>query len=312
MNLLEQTDLPFDSYQTVIELMASYPVLQFDLPKACADKMVWYLDQPEMAGEALNLIVGTWGAAPDEFKTQLVAQMQGVIDADTFVYTPERYALLVRLIAYLYHRTERQLPNREEIQLHYTKALIRLSATPETEANFEELIRRDADPLPSVLFPKSRVATSVWLLLTPLVQHMPYSKLKTSVAGWGIPSSMHRSVGQEQLQTVFGRLLPEATSPNQHAQMRRAFVNALGQLADSEDEDVVESGEFILVSFGAYIAELPKQQWHGWRQACERIWLDDSRKGTPDVDRIRSGRVRKELQRQIKRIFDDPSGNPGN
>ena len=85
--------------------------------------------------------------------------------------------------------------------------------------------------------------------------------------------------------------------PNQNAQLRRTFVNALGQLANSEDGTVVEIGNSLLSDFKTYIAGVSDQERQEWDQVCRQIWKEDSCKGTPDMDRIRSGRVRRELQR---------------
>ena len=87
--------------------------------------------------------------------------------------------------------------------------------------------------------------------------------------------------------------------------MRRNFLNALGQLADAEDEDVVELGEELFSEFSEYVASLPDEERKTWEAACQQVWVKDARKGTPDIDKIRSGKVRRTLRNQIKEIFAD-------
>jgi hypothetical protein len=96
--------------------------------------------------------------------------------------------------------------------------------------------------------------------------------------------------------------------------LRRAFVNALGQLyfaeseaeeaGDAEDEEaVINMGDTLFSEFKAYIAGVSNQERRDWEQVCDQIWRKDSRKGTQDVDQIGSGRMRRDLRRQIKVIF---------
>ncbi|MCZ6679336.1 MAG: hypothetical protein O7E52_19060 [Candidatus Poribacteria bacterium] len=305
MELLSEVDLPFATYQAIADLTFAHEFLQVDLPAVCAEKLAQFARIPDMSEPTFNLIAESWEVAPEAFKIRLTSEMQSVVGAEGFTYTPERYALLLRFIDYVYHVTDHLPADRESIQLHYLKALIRLSHTPELEESLYTLVRRETGPLHNILLPKPRVALSVWWLLVPLADHLPsYSKLRASVSGWKLPPVLQQSITLRQISIVFEHLLTPEGAPNQCALMRRAFVNALGQLylADSDDEAVVEMGESLLSEFKAYIAGISDAEHHDWERVCRQIWQEDSRRGTPDVDRL-PGRVRKELRRQIKEIF---------
>jgi hypothetical protein len=305
MELLNEADLSFASYRFIADVVCTHELLQGDLPAACAAKIAWFATIPEMTDEALGLIPEIWNSAPETFRIQLASEMQTVVDAENFAYTPDRYALLLGLIEYLHHVTADQIPDREDVQLHYVKAILRFSQTSELVEDLYNLVRKEGGIFSEVLLPRSRVALSVWLLLAPLAVRLPYSKLKANVDGWRLPPAAKQPVTLRQITTVFEYLLTEETTPNQYAQIRRAFINALGQLVDSEGETTIEMGESLFAEFARFIAGVSDRERRTWEQVCKQIWEEDSRRGAPDVDQIRSGQVRRLLKRRIKQIFSN-------
>ena len=314
MELLNEIDLPFAAYEAIADLTFTHQALQVDLLATCAERIAQFANVPEIADGALGFITECWESSPEGFKIRLASEMRTVVDAEAFTYTPERHALLIRLIDLVYRIGVQQLADRDSLQLHYVKALIRFSGTPELEESLYTLVHRETGPLHDVLLPRACVALSVWFLLAPIAQHLFGSKLKATVDDWKLPPPTQRSVTHRQISIVFDNLLTEETTPDQHAQMlRRAFINAVGQLyladaedeaADAADEDaVVEMGEDLLAEFKTYIAGVSDPERRDWERICDQVWQKDARKGTPDVDRIRSGRMRKELRRQSQEIF---------
>ena len=72
---------------------------------------------------------------------------------------------------------------------------------------------------------------------------------------------------------------------------------------DTEDEDLVRKGERILLCVKQYIVGVSDQELREWRSICQQIWLSDSRKSMPDVDRVHKD-TRKVLEEWIDDIFD--------
>jgi len=302
-DMIEEIDLPLDTFVAIMELVSSVPSLQIELPEACATKLAHFARIAGTSEAALSLIEEKWESSTDVFQSRLILEMQPVVESGNFTYTNERYELVIRFIAYI--PQGKYETDGEVLQLHYTKALMRMSNTRERLNMLYELVKADTNALNKVLLSRSRVALGLWILLAPLTQHIPYSKVKTTIDGWQFPAHPQLPVGRRQMSVVFDELLTESTSPLAQAQMRRNFLNTLGQLADAEDEEAVEVGEELLSEFNGYMMRLTAEERKTWEAACQQVWVKDARKGTPDVDKIRSGKVRRTLRNQIKEIFSN-------
>ncbi len=297
-SMIEEVDLPLDTFVAIMELVSTVPPLQIELPEACATKLARFARIAETSEAALALIDEKWENSTTGFKSTLTLEMQPVVESRDFTYTDERYQFLIRFIVYI--PQGKYETDSEALQLGYIRALMRMSNTRERLNMLYELVKTEANILNRV-----RVALGLWILLTPLAQHIPYSKVKSTTDGWQFPAHPQLPVGRQQISVVFDELLTGTTSPLAYAQMRRNFLNALGQLADAEDEDVVELGEELFSEFSEYVASLPDEERKTWEAACQQVWVKDARKGTPDIDKIRSGKVRRTLRNQIKEIFAD-------
>ena len=308
-DMIEEIDLPLQTFVAIMELVSVVPSLQIELPEVCATKLASFAKIAETSETALSLIEAKWETSTEGFKSRLALEMQPVVESGNFTYTEARYELLIRFIVYI--PRGKYETDGEPLQLHYVKALMRLSNTLERMDMLYELVKADSI-LNKVLLSRSRVALGLWILLAPLAEHIPYSKVKSTIDGWRFPAPPQLLVGRRQMSVVFDELLAVGAndraplpSPLAQAQMRRNFLNALGQLADAEEEEVVELSEELFSEFSEYAAGLPDEERKTWETACQQVWVKDAHKGTPDVDKIRSGKVRRTLRNQIKEIFLD-------
>jgi len=302
-SMIEEVDLPLDTFVAIMELVSTVPLLQLELPEACATKLARFARIDETTNVALALIDEKWESSTTGFKSTLTLEMQPVVEDKGFTYTDERYQLLIRFIVYI--PQGKYDTDGEALQLRYIKVLMRMSNTRERLDMLYELVKAETNMLNKALLPKARVALGLWMLLAPLAQHIPYSKVKSTTDGWQFPVHPQLSVGRRQMSVVFDELLTGAAPTLASTQVRRNFLNALGQLADAEDEEVVELGEELFAEFSEYVAGLPGEERKTWETACQQVWVKDARKGTPDVDKIRSGKVRRTLRNQIKEIFSE-------
>ena len=93
--------------------------------------------------------------------------------------------------------------------------------------------------------------------------------------------------------------------PNQLTQMKRAFLNAVAQLLDTQKKEVVEATHRLLQYLVRYLRGVDDAERQSWQLLSEQVWLVDAGRPTADVDRIRHLEVSKKLQQQIKQIFGD-------
>ena len=121
--LLNEIDLPFPAYQAITDLTFTHETLQVDLPAVCAERVAQFAGLPETTDVVLNLIVESWEASSEGFKIRVISEMRSLVEAKEFVYTAEHYTFLLRLISAVYHMTIEPLPDREDIQLHYSQGL---------------------------------------------------------------------------------------------------------------------------------------------------------------------------------------------
>ena len=72
---------------------------------------------------------------------------------------------------------------------------------------------------------------------------------------------------------------------------------------DTGDEEISGKGEEILLCIKQYIIGVSDQEFREWQSICQQVWLSDSRKSMPNVDRVRKA-TRKVLEEWIDDIFD--------
>ena len=72
---------------------------------------------------------------------------------------------------------------------------------------------------------------------------------------------------------------------------------------DTQDEEIIGKGEEILLCVKQYISGVSDQEFREWESICQQIWLSDSKKSMPNVERDRRT-TRKVLKEWIGDIFD--------
>ena len=149
---------------------------------------------------------------------------------------------------------------------------------------------------------KSRLILSVWSILAPIIRYIPHSKIKITVDAWQL-HTFPEEILFRSLTAVFDILLPLNFDRDRHLQICRSFINGIGQLMDTEDEEIVGKGEEILLCVKQYISGVSDQEFRELESICQQIWLSDSKKSMPNVDRVRRT-TRKILKEWIGDIFD--------
>ena len=75
------------------------------------------------------------------------------------------------------------------------------------------------------------------------------------------------------------------------------------EVINPANEEIIGKGEEILLCIKQYISGVSDQEFREWESICQQIWLSDSKKSMPNVDRVRRT-TRKVLKEWIGDIFD--------
>ena len=295
-------NLTFSAYEAIFDLMISQPALQEELPRPCAEKMMSFVSRSKDLNSALGLIVDSFRHEVEPFKAHLITLLQQELSVEDLYYAPEIYDFLLHLIEYSHQIPDTYIEDHETLQLTYVRGLLKISETQTDVDYIHSILHEQSGEFNSTLRLKSRLIISVWLILAPVIRYIPRSKIKVTVDAWQLLTSPEE-ISFRSLTAVFDILLPLDFDRNCHLQICRSFINGIGQLMDTEDEDLVRKGKRILLCVKQYIVGVSDQELREWRSICQQIWLSDSRKSMPDVDRVHKD-TRKVLEEWIDDIFD--------
>ena len=302
LDYIADSNLAFSAYEAIFDLMISQPALQKELPLPCAEKMMSFVSRSKDLNNALGLIVDSFRHEVEPFKAHLITLLQQELSIEDLYYAPEIFDFLLHLIEYSHQIPDIYIEDHEALQLTYVRGLLKISETQTDVDYIHSILHEQSGEFNSTLRLKSRLIISVWLLLAPLIQYIPHSKMKITVDAWEL-HTFPKEILFRSLTAVFDILLPLEFDRDRHLQICRSLINGIGQLMDTKDEEIVGKGKEILLCVKQYITGISDREFREWQSICQQIWLSDSRKSMPNSDRVRRS-TRKVLKEWINDVFD--------
>ncbi|MDP6747647.1 MAG: hypothetical protein QGH37_11630 [Candidatus Poribacteria bacterium] len=280
----------------------------FAVQTACIERMVIYLADESTNGPMAHLLISVWPLMSKPLRVLLVQQLPEAEAAlQNLPSTPQVYQLIVEMIPYTGLNSTPDI-----IQSALVKVALGLTQTKDQEDWLRTVLQQKA--FYQFLLPRSLWLISVWFLLRPLADLIPNSKTGQIVKALSLPHAPFPSL--PSFLFVFEHVLSSrevsegVKMPNQLTQMKRAFLNAVAQLLDTQKEEVVEATHRLLQYLVRYLRGVDDAERQSWQLLSEQVWLVDAGRPTADVDRIRHPEVSKQLQQQIKQIFGDVNVAP--
>jgi len=275
----------------------------FAVQTACIERMVIYLADESTDGPMVHLLISVWPLMSKALRVLLVQQLpETETPFQNLPSTPQVYQLIVEMIPYTGLGSTPDI-----IQSALVKVALGLTQTKDQEDWLRTVLQQKA--FYQFLLPRSLWLISVWFLLRPLADLIPNSKTGQIVKALSLPPAPFPSL--PSFLFVFEHVLSShevsegVKMPNQLTQMKRAFLNAVAQLLDTQKEEVVEATHRLLQYLARYLRGVDDVERQSWQLLSEQVWLVDASRPTADVDRIRHLEVSKKLQQQIKQIFGD-------
>ncbi|MCS5614042.1 MAG: hypothetical protein NZ961_26735 [Candidatus Poribacteria bacterium] len=302
LDYITDSNLTFSAYEAIFDLMISQPALQEELPRLCAEKMMSFVSKSKDLNSALGLIIDSFRHEVEPFKAHLITLLQQELSVEDLYYAPEIFDFLLHLIEYSYQIPDTYIEDHEALQLTYVRGLLKISETQADVDYLHSILHEQSGKFNKALKLKSRLIISVWLILAPVIRYIPHSKIKVTVDAWQL-HTFPEEILFRSLTAVFDILLPLNFDRDRHLQICRSFINGIGQLMDTGDEEISGQGEEILLCVKQYIIGVSDQEFKEWQSICQQVWLSDSRKSMPNVDRVRKA-TRKVLEKWIDDIFD--------
>ena len=302
LDYITDSNLTFSAYEAIFDLMISQPALQEELPRLCAEKMMSFVSKSKDLNSALGLIIDSFRHEVEPFKAHLITLLQQELSVEDLYYAPEIFDFLLHLIEYSHQIPDTYIEDHEALQLTYVRGLLKISETQADVDYLHSILHEQSGEFNKALKLKSRLIISVWLILAPVIRYIPHSKIKVTVDAWQL-HTFPEEILFRSLTAVFDILLPLNFDRDRHLQICRSFINGIGQLMDTGDEEISGKGEEILLCIKQYIIGVSDQEFREWQSICQQVWLSDSRKSMPNVDRVRKA-TRKVLEEWIDDIFD--------
>ena len=302
LDYITDSNLTFSAYEAIFDLMISQPALQEELPRPCAEKMMSFVSKSKDLNSALGLIIDSFRHEVEPFKAHLITLLQQELSVEDLYYAPEIFDFLLHLIEYSYQIPDTYIEDHEALQLTYVRGLLKITETQTDVDYLHSILHEQSGEFNKALKLKSRLIISVWLILAPVIRYIPHSKIKVTVDAWQL-HTFPEEILFRSLTAVFDILLPLNFDRDRHLQICRSFINGIGQLMDTGDEEISGKGEEILLCIKQYIIGVSDQEFREWQSICQQVWLSDSRKSMPNVDRVRKT-TRKVLEEWIDDIFD--------
>jgi len=302
LDYITDSNLTFSAYEAIFDLMISQPALQEELPRPCAEKMMSFVGKSKDLNSALGLIIDSFRHEVEPFKAHLITLLQQELSVEDLYYAPEIFDFLLHLIEYSHQIPDTYIEDHEALQLTYVRGLLKISETQADVDYLHSILHEQSGEFNKALKLKSRLIISVWLILAPVIRYIPHSKIKVTVDAWQL-HTFPEEILFRSLTAVFDILLPLNFDRDRHLQICRSFINGIGQLMDTGDEEISGQGEEILLCVKQYIIGISDQEFKEWQSICQQVWLSDSRKSMPNVDRVRKA-TRKVLEKWIDDIFD--------
>ena len=302
LDYITDSNLTFSAYEAIFDLMISQPALQEELPRPCAEKMMSFVGKSKDLNSALGLIIDSFRHEVEPFKAHLITLLQQELSVEDLYYAPEIFDFLLHLIEYSHQIPDTYIEDHEALQLTYVRGLLKITETQTDVDYLHSILHEQSGEFNKALKLKSRLIISVWLILAPVIRYIPHSKIKVTVDAWQL-HTFPEEILFRSLTAVFDILLPLNFDRDRHLQICRSFINGIGQLMDTGDEEISGKGEEILLCIKQYIIGVSDQEFREWQSICQQVWLSDSRKSMPNVDRVRKT-TRKVLEEWIDDIFD--------